>query len=96
MTVNTDPHSTLLGPDGPLAFAAPWAAAFHGAGRSLGHAARDGTLQRGVRDILAHHVIFHWNRLGLAASTQAILARAARDTVMNPPSSPPDDRLAEG
>jgi thiopeptide-type bacteriocin biosynthesis protein len=96
MTVDTNPHGTLLGPDGPLAFAAPWAAAFDQAGRSLGHAARDGTLQRGVRDILAHHVIFHWNRLGLAANTQAVLARAARDTVMNPPTSPPGAHRAEG
>lgn len=96
MTVDTDPHGTLLGTGGPLAFAAPWAAAFAEAGRSLGHAARDGTLQRGLRDILAHHVIFHWNRLGLAARTQGILARAARDTVMNPPSSPPGAHRTAG
>ena len=95
MTMNTDLHGPLLGPDGLLAFAAPWAAAFDQAGHSLGHAARDGTLQRGVRDILAHHVIFHWNRLGLPAKTQAVLARAARDTVMNPPTSPPDTHRTE-
>jgi len=89
ITVSTDPHGALFGPDGPLAFAAPWVAAFDQAGHGLGNAARAGTLRRGLRDILAHHVIFHWNRLGLAARTQAILARAARDTVMNPPTSPP-------
>jgi len=96
MTVGTDPHGILLGADGPLTFAAPWAAAFDETGRRLGAAARDGTLQRGLRNILAHHVIFHWNRLGLASRTQGILARAARDTVMNPPaSSPPAVRHTE-
>jgi thiopeptide-type bacteriocin biosynthesis protein len=75
MTVDTSPTSTLFGPDGPLSFAAPWAAAFDKAGTSLGHTAQEDALERGVRDILAHHVIFHWNRLGLAGRTQAILAR---------------------
>jgi hypothetical protein len=28
MTVNASPHGTLFGTDGPLAFAARWAAAF--------------------------------------------------------------------
>ena len=35
----------------------------------------------GLRDVLAHHVIFHWNRLGLATPTQAVLAHAAADAV---------------
>lgn len=43
--------------------------AFDIAGRTLATAATDGTLERGVRNILAHHVIFHWNRLGLPAPT---------------------------
>jgi thiopeptide-type bacteriocin biosynthesis protein len=80
--VTVDP-SRLLGLHGPLAYATPWAAAFTTAGRSVGRSAQDGTLQRGIRDVLAHHVIFHWNRLGLPARTHSILAHAARDTVMN-------------
>lgn len=87
MTVDTGLRSPLLAADGQLAFAAPWAAAFATAGRALGRAAHDGILERGLRDILAHHVIFHWNRLGLPGRTQAILARAARDLVMNPSGS---------
>ncbi|WP_399128768.1 thiopeptide-type bacteriocin biosynthesis protein [Actinacidiphila sp. ITFR-21] len=83
MTVDTGPRSPLLAADRPLAFAAPWAAAFTTAGQALGRAAHDGILERGLRDVLAHHVIFHWNRLGLPGRTQAILARAARDLVMN-------------
>ncbi|MFC5721396.1 thiopeptide-type bacteriocin biosynthesis protein [Streptomyces gamaensis] len=82
MTVDASPTSALLNTTGALAFVAPWAAAFNDAGRELGAGAHDGTLLRGVRDVLAHHVIFHWNRLGLNARTQAILARAATDTVM--------------
>ena len=89
LAVDAGPTSALFGTGGPLAFAAPWAVAFDEAGRGLATAAREGTLQRGVRDVLAHHVIFHWNRLGLAARTQGILAWAACDTVMNPPGSVP-------
>ncbi|MGH3802685.1 MAG: thiopeptide-type bacteriocin biosynthesis protein [Pseudonocardiaceae bacterium] len=56
--------SVLFGAHGPLTFAAPWAAAFNHAGQALA-AATEGALERGTRDTLAHHVIFHWNRMGL-------------------------------
>jgi thiopeptide-type bacteriocin biosynthesis protein len=81
LTVDT---GQFLAASGPLGFAAPWAAGFREAGRDLADAAQHGALLRGMRDVLAHHAIFHWNRLGLSATTQAILARAARDAVMNP------------
>lgn len=84
MTLNTSPTSPLFAEQGALAFLAPWAAAFETAGRRLGGAAHTGALHRGVRDVLAHHVIFAWNRMGLDSRTQGILARAARDTAMNP------------
>jgi hypothetical protein len=29
-----------------------------------------------------HHVIFHWNRLGLSYETQSVLAAAAREAVL--------------
>ncbi len=86
----------LFGSRGPVTFAAPWAAALEAAGRALGEAATAGTLERGVRDVLAHHVIFHWNRLGLTDTTQAVLARAARDTIMGQPDKLPGVRTAEG
>lgn len=89
ISLDTSPAGTLFGAAGPLSFAAPWSAAFTEAGRQLADAARDGTLDRGLRDILAKHVIFHWNRLGLTAGAQAVLARAARETLMNPPATPP-------
>ncbi|GAA4101148.1 thiopeptide-type bacteriocin biosynthesis protein [Actinomadura miaoliensis] len=84
MGADTRPTGPLFAPDKPLAFAASWIATFDLAGRALGEAATSGSLTRGLRDILAHHVIFHWNRLGLSVRTQSILARAARDTVLNP------------
>jgi len=59
--------------------AEPWGLAFYTAGHRLAQAAGTGTLTRGLRAVLAHNVIFHWNRLGLPAKTQGILASAARD-----------------
>lgn len=70
-------RSGLFTAGGPAASAAPWHAAHTLAGRQLGEAAAAGTLQRGLRAVLTHLVIFHWNRLGLPAHTQGILARAA-------------------
>jgi thiopeptide-type bacteriocin biosynthesis protein len=55
-----------------------WRAAFDVAGRRFADAAlASGQLNRGLRAILAHIVIFHWNRLRLPAATQALLAHAA-------------------
>ncbi len=89
VTADTTPNGALFGAGGPLASAAAWATAFNDAGHALGKAARNGTLERGLRDTLAHHVIFHWNRLGLPTRTQSVLAQATRDTVMNPPTAQP-------
>ncbi|MGH3977691.1 MAG: thiopeptide-type bacteriocin biosynthesis protein [Pseudonocardiaceae bacterium] len=82
MTVDAGPASTLVSQDGPLAHLADWAAAFDSAGTALGHLARNGTLRRGVRAVLTHHMIFHWNRIGLPYQTQSILAHAARAAVL--------------
>jgi thiopeptide-type bacteriocin biosynthesis protein len=76
------PTGVLFDADGPLPFAASWVAAFNQAGRALGAAANEGTLERGTRDILAHHVIFHWNRIGLPYATQSNLANAAKAAVL--------------
>jgi thiopeptide-type bacteriocin biosynthesis protein len=76
MVADTTPDSPMLSSDGPLASATAWADAFRQAGRALGEAARAGTLRRGLRDVLSYAVIFHWNRLGLPARTQSILAWA--------------------
>ncbi|MCX2968612.1 MULTISPECIES: thiopeptide-type bacteriocin biosynthesis protein [Streptomyces] len=90
ISLDTSPTGTLFAVHGPLAFAAEWSEAFAHTGRRLADAARDGTLERGLRGVLASHVIFHWNRLGLPAATQAVLARAARTALL----TAPDDRPA--
>jgi thiopeptide-type bacteriocin biosynthesis protein len=82
VTVDAGPASTLVSQDGPLTHLADWAAAFDSAGTALGDLARNGTLRRGVRAVLTHHVIFHWNRIGLPYETQSILAHAARAAVL--------------
>ena len=85
MTVTTQPIGEPFGERGRLSFTMPWFAAFADAGELLGAAGSHGTLRRGVRDILAHHVIFHWNRLGLSTEDQGVLASAAFDVILNSP-----------
>jgi thiopeptide-type bacteriocin biosynthesis protein len=87
LAADLSPAGTVFSPGGELAFATPWITAFTHAGRDMAAAVNDAALHRGIRDILAHHVIFHWNRLGVPDRAQAILARAAHDTVMNAPSA---------
>jgi thiopeptide-type bacteriocin biosynthesis protein len=71
------PDSALFRQGGPAEYAQPWLVAFETAGRILGETAANGTLERGPRAILTHIMIFHWNRLGLSAIKQSVLARAA-------------------
>jgi thiopeptide-type bacteriocin biosynthesis protein len=82
MTVDSGPSSPLIGPDGGLAHVATWSTAFHTAGTALGELARSGALRRGLRSVLAHHVIFHWNRLGLPYDSQSVLAHAAQEVIL--------------
>lgn len=70
-------------PRRPLA-ATPWADAFHACGEPLANLAHDGLLERGVREILACRAIFHWNRAGLQARQQSLLAHAARTAILGP------------
>ncbi|MGA2827940.1 MAG: thiopeptide-type bacteriocin biosynthesis protein [Streptosporangiaceae bacterium] len=78
MTVDAE---SQMSQGAPLAHAAQWAAAYAAAGRELAGLAADGLLHRGFRDILAHHVIFAWNRLGLPYADQALLAATAKTVV---------------
>lgn len=71
-------------PPGPLAFAEPWFAAYTAAGNDLDGLHTSGRLGRGLRAVLAHHVIFAFNRFGLPYATQAALATAATTTVFGP------------
>ncbi|WP_207386283.1 thiopeptide-type bacteriocin biosynthesis protein [Protofrankia symbiont of Coriaria ruscifolia] len=85
MTLDTHPASPLVAPGGPLAFARPWLTAFTETGDALATEAHTGTLKRGLRDILSQHIIFHWNRIGLADQTQSTLAHVAYETIMGAP-----------
>ncbi len=73
--------ASLLREGSPLAFAAGWTGTYAAAGRELADLAAGGLLHRGLRAILAHHIIFAWNRHGLPAATQAVLAHTAKAVV---------------
>ncbi|WP_435125374.1 thiopeptide-type bacteriocin biosynthesis protein [Micromonospora tulbaghiae] len=68
-----------------------WHTAFANAGAALHRLRERGTLARGLRAVIALHVIFHWNRLGLPATTQATLARAAQEAIFGLPDPPLPD-----
>lgn len=63
----------------PLAHHGGWVHAFEQAGQDLARLARDGHLTRGLRAVLAHHLLFHANRAGLPVDHQAALAARALD-----------------
>ena len=76
-----DVRHLLLGTARSGAVANDWLATFEHAGATLRALREDGELTRGIRTVIALHVIFHWNRLGLTATTQASLAHAATEAV---------------
>ncbi|MGP3927860.1 thiopeptide-type bacteriocin biosynthesis protein [Streptomyces sp. 8N616] len=82
LLANTDPAGPVLSSGGPLEPVTGWADAFHHTGLALAEAVQQGTLDRGLRSVLALHVIFHWNRLGLSMRAQSALAWAARETIL--------------
>ncbi|HCA86077.1 MAG TPA: methyltransferase [Streptomyces sp.] len=81
--LRVDPQYAMQ-PGGPLAHAAEWARAYIEAGSDLAVLNESGRLHRGLRDVLAHHVFFAWNRLGLPYTTQANLTAAAKTVIFGP------------
>lgn len=81
MTANAGPRSSLVSA-GPLSVLADWITEFDHAGRQLADLNRRGLLERGLRGVVAHHVIFQWNRLGLSAADQSALSALAKEIVM--------------
>ncbi|WP_433464094.1 thiopeptide-type bacteriocin biosynthesis protein [Spirillospora sp. CA-128828] len=81
LSVDTTP---LLADGGTLAHAAAWIDAFAALGHQLAHLAATGRLHRGVRAVLAHHVVFTWNRHGLPYPAQVLLAHTAQRVVFGP------------
>lgn len=82
----------LMCTGGPLAHVADWARAYIDAGRELARLTNAGQLHRGLRDVLAHHVLFAWNRAGLPYAMQAALAAAAKTVIFGP--DPTSERTA--
>ncbi|WP_406307991.1 methyltransferase, FxLD system [Streptomyces griseoaurantiacus] len=79
--MTADAHS-LCRPDGPLHAHVEWVIAFERAGATLADLAARGALTRGLRAVIAHHVIFHANRVGLLRDDQSALSHIAREVVM--------------
>lgn len=80
-------------PPGPLAGATVWVSAYADIGTEMAHLNETGQLHRGLRDVLAHHVIFAWNRLGLPYTMQAALTTAAKNVIFGP--DPTRERTAD-
>jgi thiopeptide-type bacteriocin biosynthesis protein len=88
MIADTNGDGPQFGPHGSAAQQHDWAQAFTDGGRDLAALNHTGELRRGLRHVLSYHVIFHWNRMGFTALTQAILAHAAREAILGPPPEP--------
>ncbi|HEX8346961.1 MAG TPA: methyltransferase, FxLD system [Actinoplanes sp.] len=82
-------------PTSPLTTTPAWPAAFDTAGRTLAELAHHGDLTRGLRAVLTDHLLFHFNRIGISAADQRLLATAAarvvfhRDTTTDTTHGPP-------
>lgn len=76
---------------GPLDGHTQWVAAFERTGTALADLVANGGLTRGLRAVLAHHILFHANRGGLSPEDQHALSHIAKEVVMgsseNTPSS---------
>ncbi|UYB39267.1 methyltransferase, FxLD system [Streptomyces sp. Je 1-4] len=73
---------SLCRPTGPLDGHTEWVTAFERTGTTLAFLAADGGLTRGLRAVVAHHVIFHANRAGLPLDDQSAMSNIAREAVM--------------
>ena len=79
MTVNV---RDLGDPNGPLSGHDAWVTAFEQTGQALASLARHGRLTRGLRAVLAHHLIFHANRASLPMEDQSAMSALAKEAVM--------------
>ncbi|WP_066374735.1 methyltransferase, FxLD system [Herbidospora mongoliensis] len=88
--------------DGPLAGYRPWIDAFEETGQALLTLAQRGLLTRGLRAVLAHHIIFHANRAGISVSDLSTMAALAMTgtfgfdaVVLLRPGSPPTFKVSQ-
>lgn len=76
--------ATLTHEEAPLAGYQTLIKAYAAAGETLKNLKSSGQLHRGLREVLAHHVIFSWNRRGIPGLHQAALASAAKTVIFGP------------
>lgn len=81
MEADTRPDTAIRA--GTLGHVNEWLIAFERAGKVIRTLANDGILTRGLRAVTAHHIIFHWNRIGLPYQTQANIAHAAKKALLD-------------
>lgn len=79
--MSADAHGLSLR-DGPLHGHRAWVTAFERTGATLADLAQRGALTRGLRAVIAHHIIFHANRAGLLRDDQSALSNIAREAIM--------------
>ncbi|MFJ8844629.1 methyltransferase, FxLD system [Streptomyces cyaneofuscatus] len=79
--MSADAHALSLR-NGPLHGHGAWVTAFERTGATLARLAQRGALTRGLRAVIAHHIIFHANRAGLLRDDQSALSNIAREAVM--------------
>ncbi|GGJ75448.1 hypothetical protein GCM10010123_01810 [Pilimelia anulata] len=87
--------ATLTQSNKPLADLAEWATVYIDFGHQISALNNAGNLHRGQRDILAHHIVFAFNRLGLPANAQSALSNAAKHAIFNNFNTP-TERLEPG
>lgn len=78
-----DGYATLAASAEPTAVGARWLDALAGTGQALTRMAYDGRLRRGLRAVLAHHLVFLANHAGLSLADQATLAHLAVNAVFH-------------
>ncbi len=79
----------------PLASAPGWPAACEYTGQALAGMAQQGSLTRGLRAVVVHHLLFAGNRLGIPAQHQHVLATAASRVILQQ-EIVPDPALTSG
>jgi thiopeptide-type bacteriocin biosynthesis protein len=84
LSVDPGPNAAQFSTGGAFDGFAPWARAFQACGQAVADFNTRGQLDRGLRGVIAHHIIFHWNRLGIPAPVQAVLSHAAATVFFDP------------
>ncbi|MCK9895026.1 methyltransferase, FxLD system [Frankia sp. AgB32] len=89
LAVHTLITASADAPQSPLHADPAWVDAFEHAGRNLAALAAAGTLTRGLRGVLVHHLLFLFNRHGVGATDLYALATAASTAIFGLPDTSP-------